>query len=133
MEKSYVDGFLLVVPKNKVEDYKKMAEGAKKIWLKHGALDYKECMGEDLHPAPPEGMPPEMTPPRSFVEASGAKPDETVWFSFIVFKSREHRDEVNAKVMKDMEKEMADQGKKDMPMPFDMGLVFYGGFSAEVE
>ena len=129
-KENYVDGFLLVVPKDKVEEYKKMAEGAKKLWLKHGALSYKECMGEDLNPMPPEGMPAEMKPPRSFIEAAGAGSDETVWFSFIVFKSRMHRDEVNAKVMKDMEKEMKDF--KDMPMPFDMGRFFYGGFSVEV-
>lgn len=128
--KKYVDGFLLVVPKDRVEDYKKMAEGARKTWLKHGALDYKECMGEDLNPKPPEGMPADMPLPRSFVELLSANSSETVWFSYIVFKSREHRDQVNAKVMKDMEKEMKDS--KDMPMPFDMEKVFYGGFSVEI-
>lgn len=129
MEKeAYVDGFLLVVLKNKVQEYIKMAEGAKKLWLKHGALAYKECMGDDLNPKPPEGM--EDMKPLSFVTAANAGVDETVWFSFIIFKSREHRDEVNAKVMKDMEKEMKDY--KDMPMPFDMKRVFYGGFKVEV-
>jgi len=117
---NYVDGFLLVVPKDKVEEYKKMAEGAKKLWLKHGAISYKECVGEDLNPKPPEGA--EMPSPRSFTEAVGAKQDETVWFSFIVFESKKHRDEVDAKVMKDMEKEMKDF--KDMPMPFDMAGFF---------
>ena len=132
MKGKYVDGFLLVVPKNKVEEYKEMAKGAKKLWLKHGALHYKECIGEDLHPAlpqPPEGA-PEMKPPQSFAKAVGAKDNDTVWFSFIVFKSRKHRDQVNAKVMKDMEKEMKDF--KDMEMPFDMERFFYGGFNVEV-
>lgn len=127
---NYVDGFVLVVPKDKVEEYKKMAEGAKRLWLKHGALAYKECMGEDLHPQPPENMPPEMKAPRSFEEIVGLKPNETVWFSFIVFKDREHRDKVNAKVMAAMEKEMKDF--KDMPMPFDMEHCWYGGFSVQV-
>src|SRR3989339_280083 len=121
-KENYVDGFLLVVPKEKVEEYKKMAEGAKKLWLQHGALDYKECIGEDLNPKPPEGA-PEIPLPRSFIEAAGAKPDETVWFSFIVFESRKHRDQVNAKVMVDMEKEMKDF--KDKSMPLDIGRVFY--------
>ena len=128
-KENYVDGFVLVVSKDKIEEYKKIAKSAKRLWMKHGAINYKECMGEDLHPKPPEDA-PEMKPPRSFVEAVGAKPDETVWFSFIVFESRKHRDEVNARVMKDMEKEMEDF--KGMPMPFDMGRVFYGGFSVEV-
>jgi len=86
-------------------------------------------VGDDLHPKQPEGMPTDMKP-GSFVDLVGAKPDETVWFSFIVFESREHRDEVNAKVMKDMEKEMKDF--KDIPMPFDMKRMFYGGFNVEV-
>ena len=129
MEKgAYVDGFLLVVPKNKVPEYIKLAEDAKKLWLKHGALAYKECAGDDLNPTPPEGM--EEMRPLSFVTAVKAGADETVWFSFIVFKSREHRDKVNAKVIEEMKKEMA--GHKDMPMPFDMKRVFYGGFKVEV-
>lgn len=126
-KENYVDGFVLVVPKDKVEEYKKMAENAKKLWMKHGAINYMECMGEDLHPKAPEGSDMQS---RSFAEVVEAKPDETVWFSFIVFKSREHRDEVNAKVMKNMEKEMEDF--KDMPMPFDMKRFFYGGFNVEI-
>jgi uncharacterized protein YbaA (DUF1428 family) len=125
---AYVDGFLLAVPKNKVQEYIKMAEEAKNLWLRHGALDYKECIGDDLNPMPPEGV--ENMKTLSFEEATNTSVDETVWFSFIVFKSREHRDEVNAKVMKDMKEEMAKL--KDTPMPFDMKRVFYGGFKVEV-
>lgn len=122
----YVDGFVFVVPKDKVDDYKKMAEQGAAMWKKYGALEYMECMGEDLLPKEMEGM-----KPLSFMELAKANPDETVWFSFIVFKSKEHRDEVNAKVMKEGMEEMAEF--KDMPMPFDMKRFAYGGFSVIVE
>lgn len=122
---AYVDGYLLVVPKSKVQDYKKMAAVGKKVWIKHGALDYKECMGDDLQP---KGMPGMKA--RSFAEAAKAKTGESVWFSFIVFKSKKHRDAVNAKVMKDPE--MNDPAWKDMPMPMDMKRFSYGGFTVEV-
>lgn len=124
MKGKYVDGFLLVVPKKKAAEYKKMAVMGKKAWLKHGALDYKECIGDDLHP---EGM---GMKPRSFAEAIQAKRNETVWFSFIVFKSRKHRDQVNAKVMKDPI--MNDPAWQNKPMPFDMKRFCYGGFKVEV-
>lgn len=124
MKGSYVDGFLLTVPKNKIADYKKMAAFGKKIWMKHGALDYKECVGDDLHP---DGM---GAKPRSFADAVKAKEEETVWFSFIVFKSKKHRDEVNKKVMRDPA--MNDPKWKDQPMPFDMKRFCYGGFKVEV-
>lgn len=122
---TYVDGFLLVVPKNKVAEYKKMAAFGKKLWMKHGALDYKECRGDDLYP---KGMPGPK--PRSFVDAAKAKSGETVWFSFIVYKSKKHRDQVNAKVMKNPA--MSDPAWKDKPMPFDMKRFSYGGFKVEV-
>jgi uncharacterized protein YbaA (DUF1428 family) len=125
MKGGYVDGFLLVVPKDKVAEYKKMAALGKKLWMKHGALDYKECQGDDLHPA---GMPG--AKPRSFAKAAAAKDGETVWFSFIVFKSKKHRDQVNAKVMKDPA--MDDPKFKDQAMPFDMKRFSYGGFKVEV-
>jgi len=125
MKGKYVDGFLLVVPKNKVAEYKKMATLGKKVWMKHGALDYKECRGDDLRP---EGMPGLKS--RTFTDAAKAKSNETVWFSFIVFKSRKHRDAVNAKVMKDPA--MNDPKWKDKPMPFDMKRFSYGGFKVEV-
>lgn len=125
MEK-YIDGFVLVVPKDKTEEYKKMAEGGRDAWMKHGALEYYECRGDDLVPQEMGGE-----KARAFTEMAGAKSDETVWFSFIVFKSKEHRDEVNAKVMEEMKEQM--EGNKDMLMPFDMKRMAYGGFQVEVE
>jgi|SRR3989344_8465191 len=122
----YVDGFVLVVPKNKVADYKKMAEEGARVWKKYGALDYKECMGADLTPKDMGGM-----KPRAFTEMANAKKGDTLWFSFIVFKSRKHRDEVNAKVMKEMNKQM--EKYKEVPMPFDMSRFAYGGFDVIVE
>lgn len=122
----YVDGFLLVVPNDKVEDYKKMAEEGRDMWMKFGALSYYECQGDDLAA---EEMGGEKA--RAFPEMAGAKSDETVWFSFIVFESKEHRDEVNAKVMEEMSKQM--EKYKDMPMPFDMKRMAHGGFQVEVE
>jgi uncharacterized protein YbaA (DUF1428 family) len=125
MAGKYVDGFLLVVPNNKTAEYKKMATLGKKIWMKHGALDYKECRGDDLKP---KGIPG--SKPRTFIDAAKAKRNETVWFSFIVFKSRKHRDQVNAKVMKDPA--MNDPTWTDKQMPMDMKRFIYGGFTVEV-
>ncbi len=122
----YVDGFVLVVPKNKTEEYKKMAEGGRDAWMKHGALAYYECRGTDLLPQEMGGE-----KARSFTEMAGAKNDETVWFSFIIFKSKEHRDEVNAKVMAEMDEQMKEM--EDMKMPFEMKQMAYGGFQVEVE
>jgi uncharacterized protein YbaA (DUF1428 family) len=122
----YVDGFVLVVPKNKVEEYKKMAEEGRDTWIKYGALEYYECCGDDLVPQEMGGE-----KARAFPEMTGATSEDTVWFSFIVFKSKEHRDEVNAKVMEEMSKKM--EGNKDMSMPFDMKRMAYGGFQVEVE
>lgn len=95
-------------------------------WMKHGALGYYECKGNDLVPQEMGGE-----KPRGFMDTAGAKDGETVWFSFIIFKSKEHRDEVNAKVMKEMSEQMKDG--KDMQMPFDMKRFSYGGFEVEVE
>ncbi len=120
----YVDGFILVVPKNKVSAYKKMATLGAKIWKKHGALDYKECMGDDLS-SNMGGM-----SALTFPKIVKVKKNETVWFSYITFKSRKHRDQVNAKVMKDPE--MDDPMYKDMPMPMDMKRFVYGGFKVIV-
>ena len=122
----YVDGFVLVVPKSKVEEYKKMAEDGRDMWIKCGALEYYECRGDDLAPQEMGGE-----KARAFPEMTGATSEDTVWFSFIVFKSKEHRDEVNAKVMEEMNKKM--EGNKDMSMPFDMKRMAYGGFQVEVE
>ena len=116
----YVDGFLLPVPKRKVGAYRRMAQKAGKIWRKYGALEFRECMGDDLNI---KGMP-------SFTKRVRVKPGETVFFSWIVFKSRQHRDRVNARVMKDPQiAKMMDP--KDMP--FDARRMAYGGFKMLVD
>lgn len=122
---TYVDGFVLVVPKNKVAEYRKMAEEGKKIWMKYGALDYKECRGDDLRPKS-MGGPKHLT----FSRMAKTKPNETVWFSYVTYKSRAHRDQVNKKVMAEMDKQA--KKYKDMPMPFDMKRMAYGGFKVVV-
>lgn len=122
----YVDGFVLVIPKGKEEEYKKMAEEGRDSWMKHGALSYFECKGDDLKP---QEMGEEKS--RSFPEIAGAEEGENVWFSFIVFNSKEHRDEVNAKVMDEMNEKYKDE--MDMQMPFDPLKMAYGGFKVVVE
>jgi alkaline phosphatase len=122
----YVDGFVLVVPKDKVKEYKKMANEGRDLWIKHGALEYYECVGDDLSV---QKMGSESTV--AFPKMAKAKTNETVWFSFIVYKSKKHRDEVNKKVMDEMSEKYKDQ--KDMPTPFDMKRMAYGGFSVVVE
>ena len=113
----YVDGYVLPVPKKNLKAYLRMARMGRKAWRKHGALDYKECVGDDLKTK--WGMP--------FTRMMKSKAGETVVFAYIVFKSRTHRDRVNAKVMQ----EMANVGApKDMP--FDMKRMVYGGFKASV-
>lgn len=121
----YVDGFVIVIPKDKVTEYKKMAKEGAAAWKKYGALQYFECMGEDLVTKDMGGM-----KALEFTAMTKAKPNETVWFSFIVFKSKKHRDAVNKKVMDAMTKAMGD---KVMTMPFDMKQMAYGGFQVEVE
>ena len=125
MKGNYVDGFLLTVPKNKVAEYKKMATWGKKTWMKHGALAYYECMGDDLKTKADHGP-----KPRSFIETAKAKPSDTVWFSFIVYKNKAHRDAVNKKVMAQMNKEA--KKWEGVPMPFDPRKMSYGGFTAVV-
>jgi uncharacterized protein YbaA (DUF1428 family) len=117
---SYVDGFVLVVPKKKIAIYKKMATRAGKIWREHGALDYRECVGDDLKVK--MGLP--------FPKLAKTKPGETVVFSYIVYKSRAHRDRVLAKVMKD---ERLAKMMKGQEMPFDARRMIYGGFKTLVE
>ncbi len=114
----YVDGYVLPVLKKNLKAYRLMAQKAGKVWRKHGALDYKECVGDDLKTK--WGTP--------FPRTMKLKPGEAVVFSYIVFKSRAHRDRVNAKVMKEMEK-MCEP--KDMP--FDMKRMVYGGFKTLVD
>ncbi len=115
----YVDGFVIALPKKNVEAYKKMAQVACKVWLKHGALAYRECIGEDLNSK--MGVP--------FPKLSKAKPNETVVFAWITYKSRAHRDRVNAKVMKDSEITNSCDPKNP---PFDMKRLTYGGFTTLV-
>lgn len=123
---NYVDGFVFVVPKKNIEAYKKMAREGAKMWKKYGALDYMECMGDDLAAKGQGGW-----KPKSFTKLAGAKPSETVWFSYIVYKSRKHRDQVNAKVMKEMDKNA--EKYKDFVMPFDMTHFSHGGFKVVVK
>jgi uncharacterized protein YbaA (DUF1428 family) len=116
----YVDGFVLPVPKKNLKTYISMARKAGKIWREHGALDYKECVGDDLNVK--MGVP--------FPRQMKVKPGETVVFSFVVYKSRVHRDRVNAKVMKDPRiANMCDPND----MPFDVKRMVYGGFKTLVE
>ena len=110
-----------MVPKNRISDYKKMAQLGARIWKKYGALDYKECLIDDSKPKM-------VTLP--FPKMVKLKKGETVWFSFITYKSRKHRDEVNKKVMKDPA--MNDPIYKEMPMPMDMKRFAYGGFKVVV-
>lgn len=122
----YVDGFVLVVPKGKEAEYEKMAEQGRDSWMKHGALQYFECRGDDLKQNEMGDM-----KSRAFQEMTGASDEENVWFSFIVFESKEHRDEVNKKVMEEMDEAYSDQ--TDFEMPNDMQKMAYGGFVVAVE
>lgn len=122
----YVDGFVLVVPKKNFAAYRKMARAGAKIWRKHGALDYKECLGDDMHPDT-DGMSPALT----FPKMAKANKNEEVWFSFISYKSKAHRDQVNKKVMAEMNKQA--EKYKNEPMLFDMKRFAYGGFKVVVE
>jgi uncharacterized protein YbaA (DUF1428 family) len=116
----YVDGFVVPVPKRKLKAYRDMARKAGKIWREHGALDFRECVADDVKPG-------KVT---SFPQSVKLKPGETVMFSYIAFKSRAHRDRVNAKVMKDPR--IAAMGDmKDMP--FDVRRMIYGGFRVLVD
>jgi len=120
----YVDGFVLVVPKKNFAAYRKMAQDGARVWLKNGALDYKECLGDDMRPNMGG------TPALTFPKMIKAKKNEAVWFSFIVYKSKAHRDQVNKKVMAQMNKE---KKYDNMPMPFDMKRFAYGGFKVIVD
>lgn len=116
----YVDGFVLPVRKDKVDAYRSMAEFAGKIWLEHGALEFVECLADDVKPG-------EVT---SFPQSVHLKEDELVVFSFIIYKSREHRDAVMKKVMDDPR--LKDQMSKP-DLPFDGKRMFFGGFKTIVE
>ena len=116
---AYVDGFLLPVPKRKLQAYLRIARRAGRIWREHGALEFRECVGDDLAV---KGMLP-------FTRTIKVKPGETVVFSWIVFKSRAHRNRVNAKVMKDPRIANMDPGA----MPVDGKRMAYGGFKVMVD
>ncbi|WP_117594462.1 DUF1428 domain-containing protein [Haloprofundus halophilus] len=120
----YVDGYVLPVPSDKVEEYREMAAEAGKSWIDHGALQYFECVGDDL--APDMGDVELAT----FPDLVAADQNETVIFAFVVYESREHRDEVNAAVHEEME---AIEGADEIEMPFDVARMAYGGFEALVE
>jgi uncharacterized protein YbaA (DUF1428 family) len=114
----YVDGFIVPVPRRKLQAYRRMAQTAGKVWREHGALDYWECAADDV----------KVGKWTSFPRAVKLKPGETVVFAWIVYKSRAHRDRVNAKVMKDPRL----TGMDMKSMPFDAKRMIYGGFEAIV-
>jgi uncharacterized protein YbaA (DUF1428 family) len=114
----YVDGFVLPVPKKNLNAYRRMAQIAGKVWRYNGALEFRECVGDNLNVK--MGLP--------FPRGINVKPGETVVFSWIVYKSRAHRDRVNAKVMKDPR-----FAKMPKTMPFDEKRMLYGGFKTIVE
>lgn len=116
----YVDGFVIPITKSKLAAYKRMATVGAKVWMDHGALEYRECVGDDM--AVKFGLP--------FPKMAKTKAGETVVFSWIVYKSKAHRNAVNAKVMKDprLAKMMLPDG-----MPFDVKKMAYGGFKVLVE
>jgi uncharacterized protein YbaA (DUF1428 family) len=117
----YVDGFVIPVPKKNVKAYTKMAQWGKRVWMKHGAIGYYECVGDDLKTMPGAG---------DFKKLAKTKPNETVFFSYIVYNSKAHRNAVNKRVMKDMNS-MKDAMPKSMP--FDPKRMAYGGFKAVVQ
>jgi uncharacterized protein YbaA (DUF1428 family) len=114
----YVDGFVLVVPKKNLGAYKRLARWGARIWRKCGALDYRECVADDMKATC--GMP--------FPKLVKLKPGETVVFSYIVYRSRAHRDQVNAKVMSD-----PSTARMPKKMPFDVKRMCYGGFKNLVQ
>ena len=115
----YVDGFVLPVPRRQVANYRRIARRAGKLWREHGALEYRECVGDDL----------KVTFGVAFPRIAKAKAGETVCFSWITYKSRAHRDRVNARVMKDPRM----QKLVNAPMPFDLKRMAYGGFKVLVD
>ena len=116
----YVDGFVAPVPKRNIDAYRRMSRKCGKIWREHGALEYRECVAEDV----------KVGKVTSFPRSVDRKRNETVIFSWIVYKSRAHRDRVNAKVMSDPRiADMMDSGE----MPFDAKRMIYGGFDVIVD
>ena len=116
----YIDGFVIPLPKKNVNAYRRMAQKAGRVWRDHGALEFRECVGDDLNIK--IGLP--------FPRGIKTTPGETVLFSYIVYKSRAHRDRVNARVMKDPRLANMMDPKA---MPFDVKRIMYGGFKTIVE
>jgi uncharacterized protein YbaA (DUF1428 family) len=116
---TYVDGFIVPVPKRNAAAYRRMARKAGKVWIEHGALEYRECVADDVQPG-------KYT---SFPQSVKLKKNEVVWFSWIVYKSRKHRDQVNAKVMKDPRLASMMDPKA---LPFDGRRMIMGGFTTVV-
>ena len=116
---NYVDGFVLPIPKRNMRAYRRMARKAGKVWREHGALDYVECIADDVKPGKHT----------SFPQSVKLKPGEVVWFSYIVYKSRRHRDSVLKKVMADPRLAKMMNPKA---MPFDGKRMFWGGFKVMV-
>ncbi len=121
----YVDGYVLTIAKKKLSTYKKMAKDAGKVWMKCGALQYVETMGDDMTSAKKWGG-------LTFPEMTKSKTSEVIVFAFVVYKSRKHRDQVNAKVHKTFEKKYGGDCS-NQPMPFDMKRMAYGGFETIVD
>lgn len=117
---AYVDGFVVPVPKKNIEAYRKMSKLCGKVWREHGALEYRECVADDVKKGKHT----------SFPQSVKLKPNETVIFAWIVYKSRAQRDRVNAKVMKDPRLGSMMNGKD---MPFDSTRMFWGGFKVFVD
>jgi len=116
IDMAYVDGFVVPVPKRNLKAYLTMSRKGRKVWLDHGALEYRECAGDDI--GAKKGI-------AAFPRTLKLKPGETVFFSWITYKSKAHRDRVNAKVMKDPRLNSMMDGKG---MPFDAKRMVYGGF-----
>jgi len=117
---NYVDGFVLPVPKRNINAYRRMARNAGKVWREHGALEYVECIADDVKPGKHT----------SFPQSVKLKPGEAVWFSWIVYRSRRHRDQVMKKVMKDPRLTGMMDAKA---LPFDGKRMFWGGFKVMVK
>ncbi|HET6322434.1 MAG TPA: DUF1428 domain-containing protein [Hyphomicrobium sp.] len=116
----YVDGFIVPVPEDKLDEYRKLARKAGKIWMEHGALAFRECVADDVKPG-------KLT---SFPQSVKLKPGEVVVFSYIVYPSRAARDRINAKVMQDPRLKSAMEGRD---APFDGKRMIYGGFKTLVD
>lgn len=116
---AYVDGFVIPIPEKNIAAYKKMATWGRKVWMKHGALQYFECVGDDLDQMPGGS---------DFKKMAKLKPGETVFFSFIIYKNKAHRNKVNKLVMEEMK-------TQSMPsdMPFDAKRMAFGGFKVLVQ